>query len=186
MRGLLVCATVASALAAVAAYADPATCRRIILDASEKSLGTPNHIFTSTTGPGLVHKSEIINVGNKSYVKVDAKAGKTAIGDDQWAIARISPQEAAKKTIEAMHDAAKETKNYQCAHLRDEMVDGVAAAVYSEHAETDYGKSDGQYWISKAQGLIVKYESNSNDMTISYRYVYTDIQPPANAKGPDQ
>ena len=186
MRSSLVCTTVASALFAATAYADPAACRGEILDASKKSLETPNHIFTSTTGSGLVHKSEIINVGNKSYVKVDAKAGKTASGDDRWAIARISPQETAKKTIEAMLDAAKETKNYQCAHVRDDMVDGVAAAVYSEHAQTDYGKSDGQYWISKAPGLILKYESNSNDMTISYRYVYTDIQPPVNATGHDQ
>jgi hypothetical protein len=177
---------VASALFATAAYADPATCRGEILDASKKSLETPNHIYSSTTGSGLVHKSEIINVGNKSYVRVDAKGGKTAIGDDQWAIARVSPQETAKKTIDAMRDAAKETKNYQCAHVRDAVVDGVAAAVYREHAETDYGKSDGEYWISKAQGIILKYESNSNDMAISYRYVYTDIQAPASAKGPGQ
>jgi hypothetical protein len=59
MKSLLVCTTVASALFAAAAYADPATCRGEILDASKKSLETPNHIFTSTTGSGLVHKSEI-------------------------------------------------------------------------------------------------------------------------------
>jgi hypothetical protein len=102
-----------SLMAGFAAAADPATCRGEIFDASKKSLETPNHIFASTTGSGLAQKSEIINVGNKSYVKVDAKAGKTVVGDDRWAIARISPQETAKKTIEAMRDAAKETKNYQ-------------------------------------------------------------------------
>jgi hypothetical protein len=48
-------------LFAAAAYANPATCRGEILDASKKSLETPNHIFTSTTGSGLVHKSEVLS-----------------------------------------------------------------------------------------------------------------------------
>jgi hypothetical protein len=190
MRNSLVCATVASALLCAAAHADPGACRAEIFDASKKSLQTPNHIFASQTGSGptgLVTKSETINVGNKSYIRlVDLHAGKTTIGEDGWAIARRSPQETAKNTLEAMRDAAKETKNYQCAHVRDETVDGVAAAVYSEHAETEYGKSDAQTWISKDQGLILKYQANTNDMTINFRYVYSDIRAPANAKGPDQ
>jgi hypothetical protein len=66
------------------------------------------------------------------------------------------------------------TKNYQCAHVRDEAIDGVAAAVYSEHAETEDGKSDAHTWISKNQGLILKYQANIEDMTIT------------NAKGPGQ
>jgi hypothetical protein len=48
-------------LFAAAAYANPATCRGEILDASKKSLETPNHIFASTTGSGLVHKSEVLS-----------------------------------------------------------------------------------------------------------------------------
>jgi hypothetical protein len=48
-------------LFAAAAYANPATCRGEILDASKKSLETPNHIFTSTTGSGLAHKSEVLS-----------------------------------------------------------------------------------------------------------------------------
>jgi hypothetical protein len=90
-------------------------------------------------------KSETINVGNKSYIRLlDVHAGKTKIGEDDWAVARRSPQETAKATLEAMRDSVKETKNYKCTHLRDETVDGIAAAVYSEHAETDYGKGPDQ------------------------------------------
>ena len=190
MRTALVGGTIASVLLCVAAHADPAACRAQIFDASKKSLESPNHIFASQTGSGpagLVAKSETINVGDKSYVRlVDVHAGKAKIGDDGWAIARRSPQEIAKATLEEMRDSAKETRNYKCTHVRDETVDGVAAAVYSEHAETDYGKSDTQIWISKDQGLILKYQAISADMTINYRYLYTDIRAPANAKGPGQ
>ena len=61
-----------------------------------------------------------------------------------------------------------------------------AWAVMNKQAETDYGKTDTQIWISKDQGLILKYQANTADMTINYRYLYTDIRAPANAKGPDQ
>src|SRR5665213_2637928 len=47
-------------------------------------------------------------------------------------------------------------------------------------------KSDAQTWISKNQGLILKYEAHIDDMTITLRYVYADIRAPSNAKGPDQ
>jgi acyl-CoA hydrolase len=190
MRISPACVTVASVLLCPIAFADSAACRAQIFDANQKSMETPNHNFLSQieSGPkGLVTKSEMINVGNESYIKlVDVHAGKTQIGDDSWSVARRSPQDTAKATLEAMRDAVKETKNYQCAHVRDETIDGVAAAVYSEHAETEEGNSDALTWISKNQGLIIKYQANIGDMTITSRYVYTDIRAPANAKGPDQ
>lgn len=70
--------------------------------------------------------------------------------------------------------------------MRDETVDGTAAAVYDEHAETEDGKSDAEIWISKSQELIVRHEARSDGFTMTTRYVYTDFQAPANAKGPDQ
>jgi hypothetical protein len=112
--------------------------------------------------------------------------GKTKLGDDGWSVSRITPQSAEKMTLEAMHDAANETKNHKCAHVRDETVDGIAAAVYDEHVETEDGKSDAEIWISKAQGLIVRHEAKSDGFTMTIRYVYTDVQAPANAKGPVQ
>lgn len=88
--------------------------------------------------------------------------------------------------MQAIREAAKETRSYQCVHVSDKTVDGAAAAVYSEHAESEDGKSEAQTWISKNQGLIFKYQANIEGMRLTRRYVYTDIRAPANAKGFDQ
>jgi outer membrane lipoprotein-sorting protein len=88
--------------------------------------------------------------------------------------------------LQSMRDIEKEAKSYSCAHARDETIEGVAATVYGEHAETADAKSDTQLWISKGQGLIIKWEMKTDDMTMTTRYVYTDIQAPANAKRPHQ
>jgi hypothetical protein len=53
-------------------------------------------------------KSEMIKVGNKTYVKLDdVHMGKTKLGDDSWSLSHSTPQEAEKLVLDAMRDAVK-------------------------------------------------------------------------------
>lgn len=172
-------------LCAAASHADSAACRSELIDAYKKSFEAPRHTYTSeieSGAQGLVSRSEMIDIGNKSYVKLNGvHVGNVQLADNGWAMSRRSPQETAKKTLEMMRDAVKDTKNYRCTRVRDEMIDGVDAAVYSEHVETDVGKSDARTWISKTQGWLIKYEAKMDNLTSTTRYEYTDVQPPSDA-----
>lgn len=175
-------------LTAVSAYADPTACRAEVFAATLKTWGTSNHSYRSETeGSKLVSTSEMINTDNKNYVKLDkVDLGPMKLSDDGWSLSRVSPQQSVKMMQDSFRDAAKETKNYQCAHVRDETIDGVAASVYTEHAENDDVKSDAQTWISKSQGLLVKQITIIDDTTVTTRYVYTGITAPSNPKPPGQ
>jgi hypothetical protein len=189
MRISFACAASALiSLSTVSAYADPTACRAEVFAATQKAWGIPSHSFRSQTeGSKVVSTSEMINADNKSYIKLDkVDLGPMKLADEGWSVSRVSPQESLKMIQESFRDAAKETKNYQCAHVRDETIDGVAASVYAEHAENDDVKSDAQTWISKSQGLLVKQVMTVDDTTVTTRYVYTGVQAPSNAKGPDQ
>ncbi len=64
---------------------------------------------------------------------------------------------------------------HTCSYLRDETVDGQAAAVYRERYQSKTGSTDAQIWISKTSGLLVR-EEQDGDVTgkgkghISYRW----------------
>jgi hypothetical protein len=189
MRTPLACLSIALiCLIAVSAYADPAACRTEVFAAVQKTWATSNHVYRSATeGSKVVSTSEMINVDNKSYIKLDkVDLGSMKLADDGWTLSRVSPQQSVKMMQDSFRDAAKDTKNYQCAHVRDETIDGVAASVYVEHAENDDVKSDSQAWISKSQGLLVKQIMTIDDSTTTTRYVYAGVQAPSNAKSPGQ
>jgi hypothetical protein len=185
MRTPFACSAIALiSLTAVSAYADPAACRAEAFAAIQKTWETPNHTYRSETeGSKLIMTSEMINVNNKSYIKLDKiDLGAMKVPDEGWTVSRVSPQASLKMIQDSFRDSPKEVKNYQCAHVRDETIDGVAASVYKEHAENDDVKSDSQTWISKNQGLLVKQIMTIDDTIVTTRYVYTDIQAPSKAK----
>ena len=69
-----------------------------------------------------------------------------------------------------------------CRYLREEVVGGEAAAVYSAHSENEDVKSDGQVWISK-NGLPLREEldidiGDPGKMHHSIRYEYSNVQVP--------
>jgi hypothetical protein len=178
--------TAVALLAAGSAYADAATCRAEVLAAAKKSILTPNHTYTTQViGPKkLINKSESINIGTKSFNKmVSADLGSMKMADGGWTLNRLSPQQTARIIFDSSDDDAKSIKNYQCARARDETIEGVAATLYQEHAETEAGKADTQTWISKGQGLVVEGIVTTEEATSTTRYVYTNVQAPADAKG---
>jgi hypothetical protein len=51
---------------------------------------------------------------------------------------------------------------HTCSYLRDETVDGQAAAVYREQYQSKVGSTDAQIWISKSSGLVLREEQDGN------------------------
>jgi hypothetical protein len=167
---LALCALGALATAAVAGTppaGDPAC--RPLLAAAARQIDTPNHLFmtrTAASDGGKEKRSETISVGGVMYMRV---AGK-------WSSTKLTPRD-----LHAMQDGPYASA---CKYLRDEVVDGEAAAVYSTHSNTDGNPVDGTVWISKAKGLPLRQEIDMNvggklgKSHISTRYVYANVQPP--------
>lgn len=68
--------------------------------------------------------------------------------------------------------------DHSCSYLRDETVDGQAAAVYREQYKGDSGSTTATIWISKSSGRLLK-EEQDGDITgkgkghISYHWSST-------------
>ena len=91
----------------------------------------------------------------------------------------MTPQDMLKQEEENIRDS-KST----CRHVRDEMVNGEAAALYMGHSENDGVKSDAQTWISKSRGLPLKTEEDidtgdGDKRHMSIRYEYSNVRAPA-------
>jgi len=141
-------------------------------DAMNKFMSTPTHIYSTMTGvPNGAdkHTTEIIYVGGATYIHLSGK----------WSRSPMTPQQVRKKE-EENRKASKTT----CKYLRDESVNGEAAAVYSTQSERAdmHTKSDGQIWISKSKGLPLKNEidiaSDGSTNHHSTRYEYANVQVP--------
>ncbi|MEO8747489.1 MAG: hypothetical protein ABI379_07520 [Rhodanobacter sp.] len=144
------------------------TCKTV-LDANDRQYTTPVHLYM--TRAGVTHESLVF--GDAMYIKVK----------DTW---RRSPM-APKDMLEIRQEAIKEAKSLDCEHLRDEAVDGEAAAVYSMSSVSDDGDhADGQIWISKSRNVPLKSEmdvgSGAEKKHTSIRYDYNNVQAPAGVK----
>ena len=133
-------------------------------DAFHKVHRTPTHVYTTTKISGQSFSSEIIYAGGSMYVKTNGK----------WTSAgSITDVEQSEKQLQ--HSAnSKDT----CRQLKDESVNGEVASVYNSHSETPQGAIDLQFWISKANGELLRQDTNSNGALISSRYEYSGVKPP--------
>lgn len=161
---LLIAASMASHYAMAADSCQP------VFDAMSKVLMTPSHVF-STEGAGTraaaKPQSESIYFGGAIYVKLNGK----------WIRSKMTAQQ--------MLEQEKENREHgkaTCRYLREEVVGGEPAAVYSAHSENEDVKSDGQVWISK-NGLPLQEEldidiGDPGKMHHSIRYEYSNVQVP--------
>jgi hypothetical protein len=94
--------------------ADP-SCQPL-LHASEKQISTPNHVYMTTTREGKARAREVIFAGDSIYVMANGK----------WNRSPLTPQ----KIQEMQADISSQAKSMTCHYLRDEPVNGEAAAVY--------------------------------------------------------
>ena len=167
----ILAALLGSMLTMPALAMDPA-CQPVI-DASAKMLTTPTHITSTTTAAytgGKPRNTESIYAGNAIYVNVEGK----------WTRSKMTPQEMLK-----MEQENRGSKKGTCRYVRDESVNGEAAALYAESSETEVGTTEAQTWISKSRGVPLRTEmdidvgGSMGKSHMSMRYDYSNVHPPA-------
>lgn len=137
---------------------------KVPLDATTKLLETPNHAYVTMNMGGKPETGESISVNGVIYAKY---AGKWSAGMTTKEMKEL--------------DAANRLKNKTtCGYLKDELVNGEMAAVYSVHDVSPKSTSDSTIWISKGKGLPLKLEIDldGGKSHVSNRFEYGDIKPP--------
>jgi hypothetical protein len=172
-RARLLCILIGFTIATPLIFAPPlkaqADCKvmyKMLADAQAKLHSTPAHVYTTSKIGSQTFPSEMIYAAGSMYMKINGK----------WSLAgSIKDMEASEKPLQ-QHANAKET----CRHVKDEPVNGNMAAVYASHSETPKGTLDMQVWISKANGLVLRSDMDSDHGkdVISIRYEYGNIKPP--------
>lgn len=174
MTALLI-SLAAAGLPAHTANAD-AACKPVV-DAMTKQIGTPTHIYMTDVAQfrgGKPESHEAIHTGSAIYIQVKG----------QWRRSAMSIQDLQKQREEAESKA----KSMSCRYLRDEPVNGEAAAVYHAQSDIEDVKSDSTLWVSKRTGLPLRTEDDSDvggkmgKRHLSIRYDYANVQPPAGVK----
>jgi hypothetical protein len=147
---------------------------KIVLDANDKLLTTPFHMYMTQSNPGIQNgkpiSTEMVFAGGARYILYDGK----------WTTSPMSSDDL--KALEARNRA--NAKNTSCQFVRDETVNGESAALFSAHSESEHGKDDSQIWISKSNGLVLKQETvldtggANGKSRLSVRYEYGNVQAP--------
>jgi hypothetical protein len=91
----------------------------------------------------------------------------------KWSRSPITIQE-----TEQLAQKNRQNNKTNCKYLKDELVNGEMAAVYSVHDVSPQGVVDSQIWISKAKGLPLHQEDDVDKTHNSSRYEYGDVKPP--------
>lgn len=150
----------------VRAQDDCKAMERMLADVFSKVHNTPTHVYTTTKIGNQTFASEIIYAGGSMYMKLNGK----------WTVAG-SIKEMEQVEQQARHNA---NSTDTCRSLKDEPVNGEMAAVYSSHSETPKGKIDMRMWVSKAKGLLLRQDTDSDGgkTVISSRYEYGNVKAP--------
>jgi len=158
------CCVSMPAVAAADAACEP------VFDAATKIFAVPTHSYTAETSPGgKSRNAEAIYANNAIYIFYNGK----------WIRSKATPQDMLKQEQENIQNAKT-----SCRHVRDEVVNGEAAALYMASAENEGVKSDAQTWVSKSRGLPLKTEEDidtgdGDKRHMSIRYDYSNVRPPA-------
>jgi hypothetical protein len=137
---------------------------KAILDAESKLDNTPAHAYATIKIGGKTTSGETIYAAGSIYAKINGK----------WIVTEsIKDEEQLKQ-----ENLRKNQDKVTCRYLKDELVNGEMAAVYSSHDETPKAKIDMQVWISKAKGLPLRMETDVDKVHSSARYEYTNVKAP--------
>jgi hypothetical protein len=150
----------------LAAQDDCKAMAKAVAAAFVKVHNTPTHVYNTTKISGQTFPSEMIYAAGSVYLKIN---GKWTLSDSIKDLEQPAP-------VKAQNANSKDT----CRYVKDEPVNGEMAALYSSHSETSKGKIDLQFWISKATGLPLRQETDSDGgkALISTRYEYGNVKPP--------
>jgi len=137
---------------------------KVTADAFNQVHNAPTHVYTTTKINGQSFSSEMIYAAGSMYVKTNGK----------W-ISAGSIKDVEQTEQQMQHNAnSKDT----CRLLKEESVNGEVASVYNSHSETPKGTIDLQFWISKANGKLLRQDTSSNGALMSSRYEYGGVKPP--------
>ena len=118
--------------------ADPAC--QPVFDAATKIFAVPTHAYTTQSLPGGKSRNiEAIYTNNAIYLLYNGK----------WIRSKATPQDMLKQEQENIRDAKT-----SCRHVRDELVNGEVAALYTAHADNDGIKSDARPGFPKVKGCL--------------------------------
>ena len=142
-----------------------------VFSALTKVATTPSHSYTTSTraNGGTPTEAETIFANGQKYIRARGK----------WMRIPVTSQEVVEQEKQK-DEKGKST----CQILRSESVNGEAAVLYSVHREYEEVKEDGQIWVSRATGLLLRveedFENHGNKVRDhrSTRFEYGNIRPP--------
>ena len=136
----------------------------VVLDAMIKVIDTPSHTYVTMNITGKSETVESIYAGGVIYAKYNGKwtAGSTT------------------KEMKELAQKNRQNNKVTCRHLKDELINGEMAAVYSVHEVSPRSTTDSTNWISKVKGLPLRsdFDMNGGKSHVSTRYEYGNIKPP--------
>ncbi len=140
-----------------------------VYEAIQKIMTTPSHSYSTGVVKGKPVSTETIYVQGKAYIFASGK----------WMVSPATPNDVLTEELEN-EKQGKAT----CQFVRNDSVNGEAAAVYSLHREVETRKEDGEMWISKATGRALReeddvdYGGSLGKGRLSARFEYTNVKPP--------
>lgn len=154
--------------AVTACAADPC---QPIFDALLKVATTPSHSYTTSTAVngGRPTEAETIFANGQKYIRARGK----------WMRLPVTSQDVVEQEKEK-EEHGKST----CQFLRSESVNVKAAMLYSVHREYEEVTEEGQMWVSRGSGLLLRAEEdfenrgNKAKEHRSTRFEYGNIRPP--------
>lgn len=142
-----------------------------VFDALIKVATTPSHSYTKSTGGngGQPAEAETIFANGQKYIRARGK----------WMRIPVTSQDVVDQEKE------KEQRGTStCQLLRNEPVNGDPAMLFSVRREYEGAKEDGQMWVSRGSGLLLRVEEdfdnrgNNVKEHRSTRFEYGDVRPP--------
>lgn len=144
---------------------------QLVFDALTKVATTPSHSYTTSTGVngGKPTEGETIFANGQKYIRARGK----------WMRIPVTSQD--------VLDQEKEKQQHgksTCQFLRSESVNGEAAMLYSMHREYEEVKEDGEMWVSRGTGLLLRVEEdvdNRGNKVKEHRsthFEYGNVRPP--------
>lgn len=142
-----------------------------VFDALIKVATTPSHSYTTSTAVngGTPTEAETIFANGQKYIRVRGK----------WMRIPVTSQDVVEQE-KGKEEHGKST----CQFLRNESVNGDPAVLYAVHREYEEVKEDGQMWISRSSGLLLRAEEDFDNRGNrvkdhrSTRFEYGNIRPP--------
>lgn len=127
--------------------------------------------YTTSTAVngGTPTEAETILANGQKYIRARGK----------WMRILLTSQDVVEQETEKQQHGTS-----VCQFLRNESVDSEAAMLYSVHREYEEIKEDGQMWVSRSSGLLLRTEEdfdnrgNKTNEHRSMRFEYGNVRPP--------